>query len=387
MSQSQQIPSFGPCRTCKTGTYIEPVAECGRCSYLSFFGNSAEATQVAKGIKLCMRDGQVCVNGHNKCADCLYGRVQEEAVATRDGYRAEANAIRLRQEEAPSSSAIGYLSRKVLKGHLHHLNVPRETLMRDLLAKMVSMVQARYWDMPQEGRPAGLINLHDPDLKQVATLYFANKQRLINEDEMDKDIGAFHKWARTSQLLHGKDTMPNASTLSLILEIRADLVEPLEMDDLDVGPVGKAIRSSSISGYGGVGKAAGGATTTAPRKRYISKLPPPQGTSSPPFTTGKDSILVYQRNPSWDEGYGAIEWEEPANHGVLWLDTTSFAQGTVKACFKAMYVPSEEAESDGSSAYDGPLPTQLMVAKEIKEAVLPETRSFYANNNIVSIGD
>jgi hypothetical protein len=28
-----------------------------------------------------------------------------------------------------------------------------------------------------------------------------------------------------------------------------------------------------------------------------------------------------------------------------------------------------------------------MVAKEIKEAVLPETRSFYANNNIVSIGD
>jgi hypothetical protein len=54
----------------------------------------------------------------------------------------------------------GYLSRKVLKGHLHHLNVPRKTLMRDLLAKMVLMVQARYWDMPQEGRPAAVINLY-----------------------------------------------------------------------------------------------------------------------------------------------------------------------------------------------------------------------------------
>ncbi|RXK34688.1 hypothetical protein M231_06110 [Tremella mesenterica] len=300
-----------------------------------------------------------------ECARCIKGRQQQGSLApsqtssssssalesAQQAYRAEAQETRLRKETplaprdaamqqihnmapprrvAPQSSfnaganvevIFNYKEKKSFGGQATQIEVmsfsaARDTVMRDVLGRMVKMVQSKFWDDGQD-HSAGFIDLK---INNAATLHFAKHGSRIDDEDLSLTINNFINVAKSRQLLQARDTQANSRTLSLSLEIRADLVT---LQD-NVEEVPAPIPNTSPTAQSTLTQ------STAPR--YMSKLPVPRSQHpSDMGTTHVVTIFTPCRNSAGND----IEWEESDELATLTVAEEEIGRGQMKVVYPA----------------------------------------------------
>ncbi|RXK38654.1 hypothetical protein M231_04061 [Tremella mesenterica] len=275
----------------------------------------------------------------------------EALEGAQQAYRAEAQETRLRKEAsvAPRNAAMqqihnmvptrrvtpqssfnaganvevifNYKEKKSFGGQATQIEVmsfssARDNVMRDVLGRMVKMVQSKFWDDGQD-HSAGFIDLN---IKNVATLHYSKHGSRIDDEELNLTLNNFINLAKSRQLLQARDTQANSRTLSLSLEVRADLVTILD----NVEGIPPTTQHTASEGRSIL------ARSTTPR--YLSKLPIPR--SQQPSDHGVVhvvNILTPSQNSDGDD----IEWNEHDGLATLTVGEEQLGAGQMKAVYPA----------------------------------------------------
>ncbi|RXK35853.1 hypothetical protein M231_06901 [Tremella mesenterica] len=275
----------------------------------------------------------------------------EALEGAQQAYRAEAQETRLRKEAsvAPRNAAMqqihnmvptrrvtpqssfnaganvevifNYKEKKSFGGQATQIEVmsfssARDNVMRDVLGRMVKMVQSKFWDDGQD-HSAGFIDLN---IKNVATLHYSKHGSRIDDEDLNLTLNNFINLAKSRQLLQARDTQANSRTLSLSLKVRADLVTILD----NVEGIPPTTQHTASEGRSIL------ARSTTPR--YMSKLPIPR--SQQPSDHGVVhvvNILTPSQNSDGDD----IEWNEHDELATLTVGEEQLGAGQMKAVYPA----------------------------------------------------
>lgn len=173
----------------------------------------------------------------------------------------------------------------------------------------------------------------DPEKPAVVTLSLPGKGKgtLIEKTQYDMELGVYHRWAKMNHLTTGRDNHPNAHTLTLTIEVRADQVEYFGEGEDEMTPLSFA---SGLQGSSATPQMSMARVSSIVPRRYVSSLPVPLTAVRPPFGQGDPPIFVYESLATWNPDRTAIEWSDSTEYAYLWIDNKILGQGQTRNCYE-----------------------------------------------------
>lgn len=204
----------------------------------------------------------------------------------------------------------------------------------------------------------------------------------VEKDQYAQDIGSFHRWAKSNNLLAGRDSQPNSTTISFIVTVRSDLVQSLEARH-------KQEQGGKASSQAPAAKAPTWTWARHSNHKYVSSIPIPKAIAPISPFERIAPIIVCEWIPSWNDEGDAIDWELLPGQGKLWLDTKQLGTGQTKICCEVccsappiiwlslmpcISTNCQARYADPDSSRGQQPPNMPLVAKEIKYSILEDSR-------------
>ena len=171
-------------------------------------------------------------------------------------------------------------------------------------------------------------------INNVATLHYAKHGNRVDDEDLATTIGGFVTAAKNRQLLLPRDTQANSRTLSLTLEVRADLVLSLVREDGNTTHLSAPAPLPALPFM----------VSRLKTPQYASRLPVQRAqqaasgfSSSTPVMPASllgDMYLVSLHLATWNSEKDAIVWEEGMNLEDLVVGYPVIGSGQMKDVFE-----------------------------------------------------